>query len=229
MISAVDEGADVVITGALFQRPALRLFGAPGVESVEDLEGAQVTAGAVEGGTANLLFYLLQTNGVEWESTTPVAMPNSSDRIVAMQNGQVDGALLIPPFDSLAVADGATMFATYDDYYIQTPAIVNGSWAEANPEAAGGFTRALRSAADWIYDPSNEGDAVRILEEYASVDTSAAQDAYDFMVGEEIISPGLDIPLDGLTNIVEVSAAITGVSTEDFDPEGYVDTSYLSD
>lgn len=229
VISAVDQGADVVMTGALFHRSALRLFGAPGIESVGELEGSQVTAGAVEGGTANLLFYLLQENGVDWESTTPVAIANSSDRIVAMANGEVDGALLIPPFDSVAVSDGATLLATYDDYYIQTPAVVNGAWAEENPEAAGGFTRALQSAANWIYEPANEGDAVGILEEYASVETAAAQDAYDFMVGEEIISPGLEIPPEGLTNIVEISAEITGEDASGFDPEAYVDTSYLSE
>lgn len=229
VISAVDEGADVLITGALFQRPALRLFGAPGVEDITDLEGAEVTAGAVEGGTANLLFYLLEEHGVEWESTTPVAIPNSSDRIVAMQNEQVRGALLIPPFDSIAVADGATLLATYDDYYVQTPAIVNGSWAEANPEAAGGFTRALQRAADWIYDPANEDDAVRVLEEYASVDTFAAEEAYEFMVGAEIISPRLAVPAEGLTNIVEISASITGQDVSGFDPEEYIDTSYLAE
>lgn len=227
VISAVDEGADVVMTGALFQKPALRLFGAEGVQDVAALEGSQVTAGAVEGGTANLLFYMLEQNGVDWTSTTPVAIPNSSDRIVAMQNGQVDGALLIPPFDSLAVAEGATLLATYDDFYVQTPAIVNGTWAEENPEAAAGFTRGLQDAANWIYDPKNEADAVRILQEYASVEAAAAQDAYDFMVGEEIISPGLAIPGEGLTNIVEVSAAVTGEDVGDFDPAKYIDESYL--
>lgn len=228
VISAVDEGADVVMTGALFQRPALRLFGAEGVPDVPSLEGAQVTAGAVEGGTANLMFYLLEENGADWTTTTPVAIANSSDRIVAMQNGQVDGALLIPPFDSLALDEGATVLATYDDYYVQTPAIVNGTWAEENPNAAGGFTKGLRDAADWIYDPANEADAVRILEEYASVESAAAQDAYDFMVGEEIISPGLAIPVEGVTNIVEISAAITGEDVGDFDPTKYIDESYLN-
>lgn len=229
VISAVNEGADVVITGALFQRPALRLFGASGVEDIADLEGAQLTAGAVEGGTANLLFYLLQEHGVDWESTTPVAIPNSSDRVVAMQNEQVDGALLIPPFDSVAVDEGATLLATYDDFYVQTPAVVNGTWAEANPEAAAGFNRALQDAANWIYELENESDATRILEEYASVDAPAAQDAYDFMIGEEIISPGLAVPPEGLTNIVEISSSITGDDVSDFDPNDYMDTSYLED
>lgn len=227
VIRAVDEGAPITITGALFQYPALRLFGGTGITEVSQLAGQQVTAGAVEGGTADLLFYLLEKNGVDWTSTTPVAIPNSSDRIVAMQNGQVAGALLIPPFDSIAIDQGATLLDTYDDYYVQTPAIVNTAWAEQHPGAAAAFTQALREAADWVYDPANEADAVRILQEYASVEAKAAQDAYDFMVGQEIFSPGLAVPMDGLRNVVKVSAEVHERDISEFDPEKYVDLSYL--
>jgi len=227
VIKAVDEGGKISIVGALNQRSSLRLFGASGISEIGQLEGAQVTAGAVEGGTADLMFYLLKEGGVDASSVVPVAMPNSSDRVVAMQNGQVKGALLIPPFDSVALSQGATMLATYDDYYLQTPAIVNDDWAAANPEGAAGFTQGLQDAAKWIYDPANEADAVRILAEYAGVDEKAAQDAYDFMVGEEIISPDLSVPEDSLTNIVKVSAEVNGGDVSDFDPSTYIDDQYL--
>lgn len=228
VIKAVDEGAEISITGALFQRPALRLFAAPGVATIEELAGKQLTAGAVEGGTTNLMFYILQENGIDWKSVTPVAIPNSSDRVVAMGNGQVQGALLIPPFDSVAVSQGATMLATYDDYYIQTPAIVNNAWAAQNPEAAAAFTQGLAEAADWIYEQGNRDDAVRILVDYTGVEESAAEDAYDFMVGDEIISPGLEVPLQGLTNVAMINAEILGGDISAFDPEKYVDLQYLN-
>ena len=174
------------------------------------------------------MLYLIKEGGIDPNSVVPVAIANSSDRVVAMQNGQVVGALLIPPFDSVALGNGAKMLATYDDYYIETPAIVNNAWASENPKGAAGFTQGLQDAAIWIYDPANEEDAVRILEEYASVDETAAQDAYDFLVGEEIISPDLSIPEEGLTNIVKISAEINGGDVSDFDPKKYIDTQYLN-
>lgn len=228
VIKAVDEGADIAITGALFHRSSLRLFGASGVTAIAQLEGAQVTAGAVEGGTADLMFHLLEEGGVDWESVVPVAIPNSSDRIVAMQNGQVAGALLIPPFDSVALTEGATLLATYPDYYIQTPAIVNNAWAAENPEGAAGFTQGLQDAAKWIYEAGNEADAVRILAEYAGVEESAAQDAYDFMVGTDIISPDLSVPVEGIENIVRISSEVHGTDIGDFDASKYIDAQYLN-
>lgn len=227
VIKAVDEGADISMTGALFQRPALRLFGASGVSTISDLKGKKVTAGATTGGTADLMFYLLKQAGVDPKSVVPVAIANSSDRVVAMKNGQVGGALLIPPFDSVAKAQGATLLATYDHYYVETPAIVNNGWAKKNPKGAAGFTQGLQDAAKWIYGKANKSDAVRILEDYAHVDKSNAQDAYDFMIGQKIISPDLSIPESGLTNIAKVSADINGGDVSNFDPKKYIDTQYL--
>lgn len=223
VISAVDQGADVTITGALFQRAALRLYGAPGVTKISQLKGTQVTAGAVQGGTFDLLAYLLKKGGVDKATITPVAIPNSSDRVVAMANGQVKGALLIPPFDTLAENKGATLLATYDDYYVQTPSIVNRTWAKAHPEAAGGFTQGLQDAAKWISQKENKAAAVDILAKYASVDKDAAGAAYDFLVDSKIFSPDLSLPEKGLTNII----AVSGRDVKDFDPSKYVDTQYL--
>lgn len=227
VIKAVDEGAGISMTGALFYRSALRMFGASGVSKVSELKGAQVTAGAVKGGTADLMFYLLKQDGVAPSDVVPVAIANSSDRIVAMQNGQVKGALLIPPFDSVVLDKGATLLSTYDDFYVQTPAIVNNEWAKKNPKGAAGFTLGLQDAAKWIYDSANKADATRILAKYASVDEKAANAAYDFLVGEKIISPDLDIPEAGLANIVKISADVNGGDVSNFDPSKYIDRQYL--
>ncbi|GAA4903315.1 ABC-type nitrate/sulfonate/bicarbonate transport system substrate-binding protein [Stackebrandtia albiflava] len=227
VIKAVDEGADIKITGALIQKPALRLYGAPGVEDIADLAGAQVTAGATEGGTYELMLYMLQEAGVDTAGLTPVAIANSSDRVVAMQNDQVQGALLIPPFDTLAEESGANLLGWHDDYWLETPAIVNGPWAKENPEAAAGFTRGLADAARFFADPANQAESVRVLQEYADVDETAAQAAYDFISENDIFSPDLSIAEEGLTNIAEIGAAVSGKDISGFDPADYIDDGYL--
>lgn len=227
VISAVDEGAEISITGALIQKPALRLYGAPGVEDVADLEGADVTAGAVEGGTYELMVYMLEQAGVDADSLTPVAIANSSDRVVAMQNGQVNGALLIPPFDSLAEEAGANMLGWYDDYWLETPSIVNDAWAQENPEAATGFTQGLADAAKFFADEANKDASIAHLQEYAGVEESAAADAYEFIAGNEIFSPDLSVKEEGLTNIAEIGAEVSGGDASGFDASKYIDDSYL--
>lgn len=229
VIKAVDEGAEISITGALIQKPALRLYGAPGVEDVADLAGTEVTAGATEGGTYELMLYMLQEAGVDTSDLTPVAIANSSDRVVSMENGQVQGALLIPPFDTLAEDAGATMLGWYDDYWLETPSIVNDAWAQENPEAATGFTQGLADAARFFADPANADESIRVLQEYAAVDEAAAQAGYEFIFNNEIFSPDLSVVDEGLVNIAEISAAVSGADISGFDPADYVDDSYLSD
>ena len=227
VITAVDEGSPIAITGTLLQKAALRLYGAPGIGEIGDLEGADVTAGAVEGGTYELLVYMLQQAGVDPESLTPVAIANSSDRVVAMENGQVQGALLIPPFDTVAEEAGATMLGWYDEYWLETPLIVNTSWAEENEEAAKALTQGLAEGAKFFADAANEDDSVRVLQDYAGVDENAARAAFEFIHGNEIFSPDLSTQEEGLVNIAAISEAVSGTDASDFDPAAYIDDSYL--
>lgn len=227
VIKAVDEGAPVTITGALIQKAALRLFGGEGVNSVSDLAGKAVTAGATQGGTFDLLLYMLQQEGVSTADLTPVAIPNSSDRVVALQNGQVSGALLIPPFDSVAMGNGATELGWYPEYWLETPSIVNTDWAAENPDAARGFTQGLAQAAKYFADPANKDSVIQILQDYSGVDEAAAADAYDFIHSNEVFSPDLSFPEEALSNVARISAEVNGEDFSGFDASKYMDMSYL--
>ena len=227
VIRAVDDGAPVIIVGGLIQKTALRLYGAPGVTCPVDVEGTQVTAGAVEGGTYDLMLYMLQQEGVDTSTLTPVAIANSRDRVVAMENGQVQGALLIPPFDTIAEEAGAVFLGWLDEYWLETPAIVNTDWAQENPEAAAGWTRGLAEAARFFADPANKDAVVASLVAYTNVEEHVAEAAYDFIHPNEVFSPDLSVPPESLTNIVRFGTDVRGEEMGDFDPEKYLDLSYL--
>lgn len=229
VITAVDKGAPIVMTGAMLQKAALRLYGSPGVKSIADLKGARVTAGAVSGGTADLLLYQLMQSGLAKSDVQLLALTNSKDRVVALKNGQVKGSLLIPPYDTLAEQDGDTMLGWYDKAYIETPLIVNSSWAKDNKRAAQGLTQALADAAKWIYDPANAAAAQTILKDYTKVSADAAKNAYKFMVTDgKVLSPDLAVQDDGLQNIVDISAAVDGKTAAQLDISKYYDASYLT-
>lgn len=231
VIRAIDQGAPVVISGAILGKTVLRLIGGTGVTAAKQLDGATVTAGAVEGGTANLLRFQLQRLGVDPRGVKMVALTNSKDRVVALGNGQVKGALLIPPFDTLAEKEGMKVLDVYTDPYVQTPLVLNKAWAEKNRAAAVGLTQALKKASAWIYDPANKAKAIDILAAYTKVDKEICADSYKFMVEQQkAIGVNLEVPAAGLENIIKIDQAIGAnpASSKPFDLSRYFDPSYLA-
>ena len=229
VIRAIDQGAPVIMSGAILEKTILRLYGGPGVTTAKELAGKPVTAGAVQGGTANLLRYQLMQLGIDHKSLQMVSIPNSRDRVVAMQNGQVKGALLIAPYDTVVEKEGMKLLDVYREPYVQTPLILNTNWAAKNRKAAIGLTQALRKASDWIYDPKNRAEAAAILATYTSTAPDIAEASYDFVVKEQqAIGKGLRIQAAGLENIIKIDKAVTGESSGPaFDLKKYYDPSYL--
>jgi len=230
VIRAVDQDAPIVITGAILEKTILRLVGGPDITETADLRDKVVTAGGVTGGTANLLLYQLQNAGVSSEEVQMVALTNSRDRVVALENGQVSGALLIAPFDTVAMNQGMQVLEVYTEPYVQTPLIVNKDWAAEKPEAARALTQALQEASNWIYEPANKDEAIRILAEYTSAEPEIAAASYTFIVEEQqAIGRNLAMPDEALQNIADIDAALTGEEAPTLDIGRYYDPSFLAE
>ncbi|MBN9083408.1 MAG: hypothetical protein BGP04_14350 [Rhizobiales bacterium 62-17] len=231
VIRAIDQGAPVIMTGAILEKTVLRLVGGTGVSTIKDLGGATVTAGAVEGGTANMLRFQLQRAGVDPRSVKMVALTNSKDRVVALGNGQVKGALLIAPFDTMAEREKMPILDVYKEPYVQTPLIVNRPWAEKNRDAAIGLTKALQKAAVWIYDPANKQKAIEILASFTNVPADICAESYAFIVDQQkAIGRNLEVSAASLENIIKIDQAIGAnpASSKPFDLSRYYDASYLA-
>jgi ABC-type nitrate/sulfonate/bicarbonate transport system substrate-binding protein len=230
-IRAIDQGAPVIIAGAVLEKTILRLVGGSGVATTKDLAGGVVTAGAVEGGTANLLRFQLKAGGVDERGVKMVALTNSKDRVVALGNGQVKGALLIAPFDTMAEREKMKILDVYTKDYVQTPLIINKDWASKNRDAAIGLTKALQKAAVWIYEPTNKQKAIDILAAFTTVPVDVCADSYKFIVEEQkAIGQNLEVKAAGLENIIEIDKAIGAnpASSKPFDLARYYDPSFLA-
>jgi ABC-type nitrate/sulfonate/bicarbonate transport system substrate-binding protein len=234
VMKAMDQNAPIVIAGGYITKTSLRLVGAKDVKNVKDLAGSKMTAGAVRGGTTNLMLYQLKLLGVDPNSIQRVSIPNSRDRVVALQAGQVRGAVMTPPFDIMAKRQGFPILDTYREPYLQTPLIFNKEWAAKNRAVAVRFVRASRAAAQWIYDPKNRAEAVDILAKDTGVERSIADDSYEFLVVEQkAYSQDLSVPEASMTNIAkidhEVNAAPGGKAAPKVDASKYYDPSYLAE
>ena len=125
VIRAIDRGAPIVVAGAVLDKAVLRLYAPAAVTGLGGLDGKAVTAGAVRGGTADLLRYMVKQGGGDPGSLKLVSIANSRDRILALQNKQIEAALLLAPFDTLAEQGGFHALATYREPYVETPLIFN--------------------------------------------------------------------------------------------------------
>ncbi|RAI45611.1 ABC transporter substrate-binding protein [Rhodoplanes roseus] len=229
-IRAIDKDAPVVIVGAVLGKSILRLVGGAGITSAAQMNGKPVTAGGVEGGTANLLRYLIMRGGGDPRGVQMVAMANSKDRVIALKNGQVMGSLLIAPFDTIAQRDGMKVLDDYTEPYLQTPLIVNKDWAKKDPKSAIALTQATKKAADWIYDPANKEKAIDILAAFTKVDRDICAESYKFIVEQQqAIGRGLVVSAASLENLIKIDKAVGANPTSDraFVLSRYYDPSFL--
>jgi ABC-type nitrate/sulfonate/bicarbonate transport system substrate-binding protein len=226
---AIDQRAPIVMTGAVLDRSALRLIGGPGIKSARDLNGKRVTAGALRGGTTNLMLYQLKLLSVNIDSLQVVSIPNSRDRVVAMQNGQVSGAMLLAPFDIVALQQKMTVLDVYRQPYVETPVIFNVNWAQKNRKTAIAMAHSLRRAALWINQTSNRAAAAQILAHATNATHDIADASYRFIVAEQHAIPrDLSIPENGLRDILRINQVIEGKAPPPFTFHEYYDPSFLA-
>jgi ABC-type nitrate/sulfonate/bicarbonate transport system substrate-binding protein len=225
---AIDKRAPIIMAGTVLDKTSLRLVGGPGIKNVRELAGKRVTAGALKGGTTNLMLYQLKVSGVDLSALQILAIANSRDRIVALQNRQVDGAVMSAPFDILAQQQGMLVLDVYRQPYTQTPLIFNVPWAQRNRKTASAMAQSLKRAAAWINQPANRREASRILAQQTNTTPVIADASYKFIVLEQRAIPrDLSVSENGLRDILRVAQVVTGEPPPPFRLHDYYDPSYL--
>ena len=230
-IRAIDRGAPIVVVGAALDKAILRLYAARDVVGLAGLNGAAVTAGAVRGGTADLLKYQVMLGGGDAASLRMVSIANSRDRIVALGNGQIRAALLIAPFDTLAERDGFRLLDVYREPYVETPLILNRDWAAKNRVAATALVHAMKDAAGWLNQAANRDAAIDILAAYTGAARDVCAASYAFIIQDQKAVPAdFSVTQAGLENISKIDAAVNGSgSTGPFVLSKYYDPGFLAE
>ncbi|TKI04297.1 ABC transporter substrate-binding protein [Martelella alba] len=226
-LTAIDKGAPITIAGSIIEKSILHLVVAKNVPDVKSLSGSVVSAGALKGGTVDLLRMQLADNHVDPDSVKFLALTNSKDRIIALENGQIKGALLIAPFDSMASSRGMKIVDVYSEPYIETALVYNKNWLASHRDTAEKMALALKEATLWLYDPKNKQQAIDILSTYTSTPKDICEKSYDFIIQQhQAIGKGLRVNPEGLTNIIKIGEKYGDKSSaglNDFSINKYVD------
>lgn len=184
IINARAQGSTLKIVGATVSENLYRLYATRDISSLEDLAGRQVGMFNEGNGTDIQLRWLLDQEGAGHEQSTFVALGNLSDRLAALQNGQVAATLLFPPFDVQALRADLPELAVMRDYvegYPNEVIAVTDQFLADNPDAIRAFLAAIGEATTFINE--NPEEAVRIAAEATDAEEELLAEAFALMEG----------------------------------------------
>ena len=144
----------------------LSLVAAPQIKAYADLRGKTLSVDARTTGYAFVLYEMLARAGLTQNDYTIETAGGMTQRWAALQEHKQAATLLSTPFNILARNEGFNQIAsaTADlGAYQGNVAATRSAWAREHKTQLVAFIRAYVQAIDWLYDPANHDEAVRIL------------------------------------------------------------------
>lgn len=112
LLFALLEGADLVIVGGILNRPGFYLAGRPGINGIADLRGKRIGINQPRRMAGVVMLALLRKWGfVAGTDLTLVELGINDKSLAALQQGQLDAALLPPEKAFEAAEAGCTLIA----------------------------------------------------------------------------------------------------------------------
>ena len=199
LLGANSAGADLVVIAGDSTVPIYTLIVHPSIKSYADLKGKRL---AVTGPTdpLNYIFVrMLAANGLTPADYELIGLGGAPQRLAAVQNGGVAGALVNQPSDFIALASGFNSLGLSTDYVDNFQYTITGArrdWAQKNRPLVVRFLRAYLKACEFFYDPKNKEAAVRALAERTKSDKGEAEKTYALYVKTKKTIPrdgGVDV------------------------------------
>jgi len=184
----------------------------PSVNEFSDLKGKILAVDAPTTGYAIVMISILKQHGLELNRDyTFKAFGNSMKRAEAMSRGEAWGGMMKLPDEEIQ-RRGFKILAHSDDYvhdYARGLGAARREWANANEELLVRFVRAMIRATDWVVDPKNREEAIRLLVPENKNSRARAKEMY-----EESVSPGFGITprsridLEGIRTVLQLRETV---------------------
>lgn len=230
---AQDRAPDMKQIVSIYDRTPYSLVVNPDIKAIGDLKGKVLGGTGVKtGADTEAMRVMLHRHGFEDPRDYTVAAVGSvRERTQALLARTIWGVAQMEPFTSFLKDRGMVELARAADYpALKVSQIVvvvaMKPWYTANEDKVVRFLRGWAEATDWLYDPKNRAEAIRILAERMKVEEKYAAATYRLFV-EELKG----YPDKGRFNMEAVRQAAENMKiiggTPPADPARYVDTSLL--
>jgi ABC-type nitrate/sulfonate/bicarbonate transport system substrate-binding protein len=211
LVSAVLHGATDI--GAIAQqesKPDWMLIVRPEIKSWSDLKGKRLGFSALTTAEIWLTQQLLAKHGLKKDEWTGIQVGISPAKFAALKKGSISGSVLFQPLALKAVETGMRSMAEFAEVGNYPPTLipVRRSWAAKDNNGVR-LGRAIQHANQWLYDPKNRDEALKILETHTKASPEIAQELYKmYFVTDKVYSPDAAVSLAGLKRVTGVMTAL---------------------
>lgn len=185
---------------------------------IGDLKGKTVAIGSRNDITFVLIEKMLAPSHLTADDVDLMYSGSTVARYAALKTGAFDATLLAPPLNYIAEDDGFKELGVAGDFAKDLPftgSIVNRAWATAHPQAAKDFFATKDQAVEWLYDPKNRDEAIKLLVDAAKSSLDDATRSYDFLVGGGYFDRTRAVSRKGVAALV---AALHDIGDKDINP-----------
>jgi NitT/TauT family transport system substrate-binding protein len=182
-IRAIDQNAAISIVRFEAQAPPYALVGKASIKKLADLKGKVISVGGAKDITRIYVERMLAPHGVKPGEFDMVFAGATSARASALLAGAVDAAILLPPFNFQAEAQGFTNLGLTVEYAPELPfsgTVVNKAWASSHQDVLKRVLSAHSKSVEWFYDDKNRDEAIAILSSVSSLKPDDVAKSYDF-------------------------------------------------
>jgi ABC-type nitrate/sulfonate/bicarbonate transport system substrate-binding protein len=210
----------------------LALMALPSIKTIGELRGKEFALDSLTTGYAFVLRKMLEKNGLTPADYKFVAVGGTRERLESLKSGAMSAGMISEPFTTQAKNAGFTFIGeavSSVGRYQATVQIANRWWAKENEKAAVGYVRAMITATDWIYDPANKAEAVKILAAAVKIPEAAAAPSINGLTqGQAALSPKGALDVEGLKTVIDLREQYGEPKKKMGAPEKYYDLSYYN-
>jgi ABC-type nitrate/sulfonate/bicarbonate transport system substrate-binding protein len=153
-----ERNADLRIIAQFERSTVMRFLAVPTYSSLADAAANVIAVDSTTNGFVLVLYRALAGAGIDWRKCRFDRVGGVKQRFEAMQAGKAAAAILVPPFDGMARAQGLKQLWDGKEiapHYPGVVAAVRAQWLRENEAAAKAYVGALKAANDWAGEPAN--------------------------------------------------------------------------
>src|SRR5712691_6762605 len=217
-IRAIEKGSPIAIVRLESQSPPYALVAKAGIKALKDLKGKTISLGGPKDITRIYVERMLAPSGIKPGEFDMVYAGATSARAQALLAGAVDAAILLPPFNFQATAQGFNELGLTVDFAPELPfsgTVVNSGWAKAHPALLSRVLVAHAKSVAWFYQDANRAEAVKMMVAVSSLKQDDVEKAYDFFRKGKFFEPTGKISRKKLVALVDALATLGDIPQMD--------------